>query len=313
MATATLSGRAGASPSVVPFAVPDGTVLAVRDTGPDSARATAVLVHGWTQDHTSWDDVTDELTTARPRIRVVAYDGRGHGWSDAGPRGTSTIEQIADDLADVITGLVPHGRVVLAGHSLGGPVIMAFAERHRRLLHERVVGVALVATSAAGLGKDIFGLSGRVTAPLMVASPMITRMRARSKGSVNFRYPALLAQALRLGLYGPGAATKHNRLRTAAQVARSHPATTAELVHEMARHDRIPVLADLDGTPTVVLAGTKDALCPMAHSRAIAASMPDAELVVYPRAGHMLPYERPVEVAAQILRLAGVRSRPSPR
>lgn len=312
MATATLSGRAGDNPSLVPFAVSDGTVLAVRDTGPASARVSAVLVHGWTQDHTSWDDVTDVLATARPRIRVVAYDGRGHGWSDAGPRGTSTIEQIADDLADVLAGLVPHGRVVLAGHSLGGPVIMALAERHRRLLHERVVGVALVATSAAGLGRDIFGLSGRVTAPLIVASPVITRVRARSKGSVNSRHPALLAQALRLGLYGPGAATKHNRLRTAAQVSRSHPATTAELVHEMARHDRIPTLADLDGTPTVVLAGTKDALCPMAHSRAIAASMPNAELVVCPEAGHMLPYERPAEVAAQIIRLAGLRSRPSP-
>jgi pimeloyl-ACP methyl ester carboxylesterase len=121
---------------------------------------------------------------------------------------------------------------------------------------------------------------------------------------VNFRYPGLLAIPLRFGLYGPGAATRHNRRRTAAQVSRSHPATTAALVDEMARHDRVPVLGDLDGTRTVVLAGTKDALTPIAHARAIVEAVPNAELVVYPRAGHMLPYERPAEVAAQITRLA---------
>ncbi|MDT4905849.1 MAG: hypothetical protein QOH52_3865 [Pseudonocardiales bacterium] len=296
-----LSGRAGHDPKLVPFAVTDGTVLAVLDVGPPTTDATAVLVHGWTQDHTSWDDVTDEL---RPYMRVVAYDGRGHGWSDAGPKGTATIEQIADDLADVITGLVPHGRVVLAGHSLGGPVIMAFAERHPQLLIDRVSGVVLVSTSAAGLGRDIFGLPPRMTAPLMLAQPLITGVRKLSKSAVNFRYPGLLAIPLRFGLYGPGAATRHNRRRTAAQVSRSHPATTAALVDEMARHDRVPVLGDLDGTRTVVLAGTKDALTPIAHARAIVEAVPNAELVVYPRAGHMLPYERPAEVAAQITRLA---------
>jgi pimeloyl-ACP methyl ester carboxylesterase len=237
-------------------------------------------------------------------MRVVAYDGRGHGWSDAGPPGTATIDTFADDLAEVIEGLVPTGRVVLAGHSLGGPVLMAFAERHRDLLRERVDGVAMVATSAAGLGKDIFGLSKRFTAVMLLVRPLVTGLQGRSGRSVNFHFPGLLAQVLRLGLYGPGAATKHNRRRTAAQVARSHPATTGQLVDEMVAHDRVARLEDLSGTRAVILAGTKDGLTPIAHSRAIAKALPEAEFVVYPKAGHMLPYERPAEVAEQIVRLA---------
>ena len=63
--------------------------------------------------------------------------------------------------------------------------------------------------------------------------------------------------------------------------------------------------AQLEKSVMLVLAGTKDGLCPMAHSRAIAEAMPNAELVVYPRAGHMLPYERPAEVAEQLCALAG--------
>ncbi|HEV7204979.1 MAG TPA: alpha/beta hydrolase [Jatrophihabitans sp.] len=297
-----LSGRAGLHPELATFGLSDGTVLAVRLAGPPTATATAVLVHGWTQDHTSWEDVTAELAG---HLRVIAYDARGHGWSDAGPRGSETIDRFADDLAEVIAGIAPNGPVVLAGHSLGGPVIMAFAERHPHLVEQRVAGVAFVATSAAGLGRDIFGWSARLTAPLLLASPLVTRARRLSRGAVNFRYPNLLAVALRAGLYGPGAATKHNRRRTAAQVARSHPVTTAALVDEMTRHDRIHTLAGLEGTRTVVLAGTKDGLTPIAHSRAIADAMPHAELVVYPEAGHMLPYERPTEVAEQIVRLAG--------
>ena len=263
-----------------------------------------VLVPGWTQDHTSWEDVVSDLGRTAPQLRVVTPEARGHGRSDAGPRGTNTIEQLADDIAAVLTGYLPDGPVVLAGHSLGGPIVMALSERHPGLVRERVVGVGFVATSAAGLGRDIFGLPGRLTAPAMLLEPFVTRIRALSRADVNFKYPALLAPLIRQGFYGPGAATHHNRIRTARQTCRAHPVTSAALVDEMAHHDRTHALAELDRTPTTVMVGTKDGLCPIAHSRAIADAMPNAELVVYPRAGHMLPYERPAEVAAQLAALA---------
>ena len=301
----TLSGRAGRpTDDLTPFALADGTVIAIQDTGPAGSPDVAVLVAGWTQDHTSWMDVVAELHRQRPDLRVVAFDARGHGWSDAGPRGTYTIDQLGDDVSEVITRYLPDRRVVLAGHSLGGPVIMSFAERHPEVVADQVVGVALVATSAAHLGHDVFGLSARLTAPAMLITPVFTRLRGMSRAKVNLHHPGLLAGIVRQGFYGPGAATTRNRRRTAAQVGRAHPATTAALVDEMLHHDRMHTLADLDGTPTVVLAGTKDGLCPMAHSRAIAEAMPNADLVVYPRAGHMLPYERPAEVAEQIAALA---------
>ena len=299
-----LSGRAGRNDGVRAFGLADGTVIAVEDTGPADSPVVVVLVAGWTQDHTSWTDVVGELGRRHAELRVVAFDARGHGWSDAGPRGTYTIDQLGDDLAEVLSRYLSGHRVVLAGHSLGGPVIMALADRHPRVVAEQVAGVALVATSAAGLGRDVFGLSARFTAPAMALMPVIATLRGLSRARVNLRHPGVIAGFIRMGFYGPGAATSRNRMRTAAQVGRAHPATTAGLVHEMLQHDRRHSLADLDGVPTVVLAGTKDGLCPMAHSRAIADAMPNAELVVYPGAGHMLPFERPVEVAEQLAALA---------
>ena len=206
--------------------------------------------------------------------------------------------------------LAPRGRIVVAGHSLGGPVIMALAKRHPGLLRGQVAGVAFVATSGAHLGRDVFGLPARFTAPAMAVAPLITKVRSWSRAGVNLRGPApgVLALALRRGFYGPGGATAHNRRRMAAQVGRSHPATTAQLVDEMLVHDRLEGLAALAEVPTVVLAGTKDGLCPMAHSRAMASATPNSELIVYPGAGHMLPYERADEVTAELVRLANRRS-----
>ena len=302
MSTARLSGRGGPVDGSEVFTLADGTAIAVQVSGPADAAATVVLHHGWTQDHTSWEDVARILASD---LRVITYDARGHGRSDAGPRGTATIEQLADDLADVIVHLIPNGPIVLAGHSLGGPVLMAFAERHTNLFAGRVVGVAMVATSAAGIGRDILGLPGTITTPLLLVAPGILRLRTLSRAPVNTRFPRLIAEAVRLGLYAPGHATPYNRKRTAIQVARSHPETTAALAAAIIRHDRTDMLRAFDAVRTVVLAGTRDGLTPIAHSRALAAALPHAEFVVYPKAGHMLPYERSTEVAAQIAALTG--------
>lgn len=302
MSTARLSGRGGRPDGSETFTLADGTVIAVQVCGPADAAATVVLHHGWTQDHTSWEDVAGLLAAD---LRVITYDARGHGRSDAGPRGSATIEQLADDLAEVVTELAPTGPIVLAGHSLGGPVLMAFAERHPDLFADRVAGAALVATSAAGIGRDILGLPRPITTPMLMVAPTVLRLRTLSRARVNTHFPQVIAEVVRIGLYAPGHATPRNRKRTALQVARSHPETTAALAAAIIRDNRTEVLRAFDSIRTVVLAGTRDILTPIAHSRALAAALPNADFVVYPKAGHMLPYERASEVAAQIAALAG--------
>jgi pimeloyl-ACP methyl ester carboxylesterase len=70
------------------------------------------------------------------------------------------------------------------------------------------------------------------------------------------------------------------------------------------RHDRLVMMPLLDKVPTLILAGTKDGLTPIAHSRAMSEALPQARFVVYPKAGHMLPYERADEVADELAALA---------
>ncbi len=97
-----------------------------------SGDVTAVLLHGWTMDLTTWDRVASALPG-----RVVRYDVRGHGKS--AEAGAPTLSELAEDLAQVLDEYVPTGRIVLAGHSLGGMTIMALAEL-RPELFSRVTG-----------------------------------------------------------------------------------------------------------------------------------------------------------------------------
>jgi pimeloyl-ACP methyl ester carboxylesterase len=52
-------------------------------------------------------------------------------------------------------------------------------------------------------------------------------------------------------------------------------------------------------TPTLVLWGREDKLVPLAHGEAYAKHLPNVRLEVFPHCGHMLPFEKPVDFAAQ--------------
>ena len=76
--------------------------------------------------------------------------------------------------------------------------------------------------------------------------------------------------------------------------------------YSIGEHRRRSALDALRSTPTVVLVGDHDRLCPQRHARAIASSLPDARLVLLPGAGHMINLERADEVAAHIAGLLDV-------
>ncbi|GAA3063584.1 alpha/beta fold hydrolase [Actinokineospora globicatena] len=280
----------------------DGVALNVVESG--SGPVTVVLIHGWTMDHASWDLVVGGLAGAR----VVRFDLRGHGASGAAPQGTATIARIADDLAEVIAATAPTGPVVLGGHSLGGMTLMALAERHPDLVASRVAGVAFVATTSGGLSTLTLGLPRWVAAPVLHAEKLINRRIAR------FRRPALMGK--RTGYARPGVRwlvfgkrpVPAHIAATAAQVGRCNPANMVEFRNALNEHERVHALPVYRGVPAVVMAGGRDRLCTVADARLIAAALPDANLLIYPGAGHMLNYERAEEVVTHLNGLvAGVR------
>ncbi len=103
-------------------------------------RPTLVLTHGWMDVGASFQFVVDALFRLEGATRhVVALDWRGFGGSTAGDVDTFWFHDYVGDLDAVLDALSPGSPVDLAGHSMGGNVVMNYAgvrpARVRRLVN----------------------------------------------------------------------------------------------------------------------------------------------------------------------------------
>lgn len=285
------------------FVTSDGTALYVRDTDPTPPGAlTVVLLHGWALDHSVWDRVAEALPRAVDTpIRVLRYDHRGHGWSAPSPRGTATIAQLADDLTELLAERAPDGPIVLVGHSMGGMAIMALAQRHPEVL-DRAVAVAFVASSAGDLARPGFGVPRWASSVVLFGERLLNLTLDRLPGLRLLRWTLLSRPMVRWLLFG----VKPRRAdvtAAVAQVGRCEPGSYVGFRRSLAEHDRLAAVAAVRGKPVVLLAGGADRLTPPEHARRIAAELPDAEFVLFPGAGHLVPDERDTEVTAHLASL----------
>jgi 3-oxoadipate enol-lactonase/4-carboxymuconolactone decarboxylase len=98
----------------MPFVQTDGARLYWRCDGPDHAPA-LLLANSIGTDHSLWDPVMPALLRA---FRVIRYDTRGHGASDA-PAGEYSMERLGRD-ALAVADAAGAKRFHFAGISLGG-------------------------------------------------------------------------------------------------------------------------------------------------------------------------------------------------
>jgi pimeloyl-ACP methyl ester carboxylesterase len=288
-------------------------VAAVRTgvDGSDDAPVTLVLAHGWTLAQASWDDVAALLTprVAAGELRIIRYDQRGHGRSTWGRYaddvGELSIDQLGADLGDLLDQLVPTGPVVLGGHSMGGMTIMCLAAARPELFSDRVRGVALVSTSAGDLapaGENLLERLQLKLAPGMVTAAiggarLVERLR-RLLPPAHPRHRTMVRELL----YGADA-TEEMVIAGAEIMHASTVRAFAAFYPALGAHDKLAELTALTGVPVEILVGDSDNLTPLRHSRAMAEALPDAQLHVAERTGHMLVQERPQLVADAIERL----------
>ncbi len=128
-------------------AVPEGTPR-ITDSGAGkvhiqyrlygSGEPLVVLIHGWSCDSNYWAAQLDDL---KAKFSVVTVDLAGHGGSGAN-RSDWSMAAFGEDVAAVVNALPQYRKVVLVGHSMGGPVAVEAA----RMLRGRVAGVIGVDT-----------------------------------------------------------------------------------------------------------------------------------------------------------------------
>lgn len=293
----------------------DGIGLYYEEVGPSDAPLTVVFVHGYCLQLGEFVFQRRELAAHYgDAVRLVFYDQRSHGRSDRGDPATASIDQLGRDLGDVLDTLVPRGRIVLVGHSMGGMAVLALAGQrpelfarpsNRRRRDQRVVAVALLSTSAGGR-RPTSGLAAtiaRINRPLM---PLILRS-ARRQGDLIERGRALGNELSWVLTRRLSFAADHVDPLTVDYLAEMIASTRIEVIADfypaIVAHEKAEVLSTLASVNVLVLCGDHDVMTPLIHSETIALALPQATLVVVPDAGHVALMERPEVVTAALIEL----------
>ncbi|HET9898129.1 MAG TPA: alpha/beta hydrolase [Streptosporangiaceae bacterium] len=275
----------------------DGLPLHVQVCGVKNAPVTIIFCHGYALNSDVW---YYQRAGFCPTARCVFWDQRSHGRSGRSEPNLVSIDQLGADLHEVLMAAAPGDtRVVLVGHSMGAMTIMALADQHPELFGGKIIGAALISTSATAIDPVIW-----LPAPLRpcIRLAMPSMMTGASKGRIAEVVERSRHSASDLGFLG----TRH----LAFGDPRVSP-TVVDFLERIIRATPIDVLADfyvalvghekrhalkvLNAVPVLVLAGDRDRLVDPACSEDIAGSLRDCELAMIHGAGHGLILERPEE------------------
>jgi pimeloyl-ACP methyl ester carboxylesterase len=267
----------------------DGTRLHAEVFGEEGAPA-VVFVHGWTCALRMWHHQIRDLSRD---FKVVAYDQRGHGRSAVPDDADSyTADSLAADMDSVLRAcLRPQEPFVLAGHSMGGMTILAWADRHPASLH-RVTGAALVNTGVSDMLERllVFGPLLGARAHAVLSAPMHRLSVGLPRSLTPLSYRAI--RRFELGRRAsPGCVAFCHRMLV------DCPAPVRAGFGSMFLTLDLRDAAGRFTAPAVVVSGEQDLLLPPWHGEQLASQLPSlSEYVELTDVGHMSPLEAPAAI-----------------
>lgn len=113
----------------VKFKMRDGATIHAEKYELESEK-TIILVHGTLASSYTYNKMSGLLRES-VGAEVITIDLRGHGQSQGTPGDISTLNQYAEDLEDVVHSIKnnrPAQKIILAGHSMGGGIVLRHKE-----------------------------------------------------------------------------------------------------------------------------------------------------------------------------------------
>lgn len=233
-----------------------------------------VLHHPLATNLSTWDALTAAL---EPNYRVVRFDARGHGKTEA-PEGPYAFETLAAD----VVGLMDHlgiDKARFLGLSMGGMV----GQYLGILYPDRFHCLCLVATTSA--------------VPAQAHPLWDERIRVASTGSLSELVEGAIVRWV-------VPETKTNKPEVVAQLTAMMEATPpkgyigwCQAIRNLNITDRLKEIR----VPTCVIVGESDPSTPPAAAEVIHREIAGSELVVIPGVSHMLHLEDPEAFHAKVL------------
>jgi 3-oxoadipate enol-lactonase len=248
----------------------------------DGAGPWLVMSHSLACNVHMWDPQVPELAQ---RYKVLRFDTRGHGETDA-PPGPYTLDMLADD----VKGLFDHLGIRechWVGLSMGGMIGQTFALKYPGVFRS----IALCDTTSAY--------------PEGAAALWEGRVKVATEQGMEPLVPPTLERWFTEGFRK----AQPEKVATIADMIRATPvpgyAGCCAALPKINSTARLKEIA----CPALVVCGEQDMGTPLAMSQAIHAAMPGSELVVIPNAAHISNLEQPEAFTAALGRfLARVAS-----
>lgn len=251
----------------------NGIELNYEVSGRSDAPA-VVLHHPLAGDLCTWDALTEAL---EPQYRVIRFDARGHGHSQA-PSGAYTFETLSAD----VVGLMDHlgiGKAHFLGLSMGGMVGQYLGILHPGRFHS----LCLVATTSA--------------LPAAAIPLWDERIRVAGKGDLSSLVDAAVGRWVT-----PETVQSKPELvaRLKSKMLAMPPQGYAGWCHAIRSLDITARLKEIR-LPTRVIVGALDPSTPPSAAEVIHREIPGSDLVVIPGVSHMLHLEDPETFHSHVL------------
>jgi pimeloyl-ACP methyl ester carboxylesterase len=274
----------------------DGDTLGYEVHGTPGAATPVVTVHGLVSSVHHWQFFTPHFAAER---QVLSWEYRGHGGHPA-PRDRHgvSVAQFADDALTVrrAAQLPPS---VVAGLSFGVQVALEMWRQEPQACRALVL-----ICGTAGRPLDRLSSSASLQGALVGAMRSLAKQPALS-------VPLMALMRTRLGIrlarelaYLSGGAHREACPPSVLEGLFEHvgaldPALLTTITAGYLEHDGWDVLPTIT-VPTLIIAGDKDQLTPVATAERMHRAVPGSELVVFHGHSHLVQVEKPREVHAAI-------------
>ena len=227
----------------------------------DGEGETLILLHGFMEDISMWDAFVKPISQ---NYQVITIDLPGHGKSENVDR-IHTMELMADIVREVLI-MEKKQKCVLIGHSLGGYITLAFAEKYPTMLngfglfHSHTLGD----TPEAKINRD----------------RTIELVRKEKMGFINQFIPSLFAKENRILL----------KSKIDHQIALANEMQSEGIIAALAgmkeRPSRTEIVA-MSKVPVLFILGKQDERIPFEKAMAQAATSSMAQINILANSGHM--------------------------
>lgn len=224
-----------------------------------------VFIHGSGGTYHPWIPLLDLLSEF---CNALAISLTGHGGST--PQSKPSIDSYVKDVDDVLSQLP--APPILCGHSLGGAIVITYA-----LLHpEKIRGIILVGTGAK----------------LRVSQAILNMLRQNPAEYITLTTTSMFSKRF-----------QEEHKEKVRQYTEWMTLSTPEIrLADFEACDTFNRMEDIShiSLPTLILVGEKDFMTPPKYAVYLQEQIPSSSLEIVPEAGHLVPFEKPKELASLI-------------